>query len=251
MKHHNPFAYFADVRNSSNEKFNLVPFTHFHTDLQNGQLPDFSYIVPNSIHDAHSGSLSTADAWLKQNIAPLLANSGFQQDGLLIIVFDEAADSDSTRGGGHVAMVVVGPKVRNGFRSTHVYQHQSTLRLIMSALGMSSFPGAAASAPTMSEFFVSGTSSSGVCSTTSTGVRVCSPSSGSSMGSPVKITAGAYAPVGVASMMVYVDNKARYTTYTNAVNTSLSMSAGTHSLAVKAWDHQGHLYTHSLTFKAN
>lgn len=253
MKHHNPFAYFADVRNSSNEKFNLVPFTHFHTDLQNGQLPDFSYIVPDSLHDAHNGSLATADAWLKQNIAPLLANAEFQQDGLLIIVFDEAADSDSTRGGGHVAMVVVGPKVRRDYRSTHVYQHQSTLRLIMSALGMSSFPGAAASAPSMSEFFVSSTSSPnpGVCSMTSTGVRVCSPTSGSTMGSPVTITAGSDAPVGIASMMVYVDNQARYTTFSNSVNTSLSMSAGTHNLVVKAWDHQGHLYTHSLTFKAD
>lgn len=253
MKHHNPFAYFADVRNSSNEKFNLVPFTRFHTDLQNGQLPDFSFIVPNAIHDAHSGSLSTADGWLRQNIAPLLASSAFQQDGLLIIVFDEASTGDGTRGGGHVAMVVVGPKVRRGYRSTHVYQHQSTLRLIMTALGMSSFPGAAASAPSMSEFFGSSTASPnpGVCPMTSTGVRVCSPASGSSVGSPVSITAGADAPVGIAAMMVYVDNQARYTTMTNSVNTTLSMSAGSHNLDVKAWDHQGHLYTHSLTFKAN
>lgn len=253
MKHHNPFAYFADVRNSSNEKFNLVPFPQFHTDLQNGRLPEFSYIVPNSIHDAHSGSLSAADAWLKQNIAPLLANAQFQQDGLLVIVFDEASDSDGTRGGGHVVMMVVGPKVRSGFRSTRVYQHQSTLRLIMTALGMSSFPGAASSAPSMTEFFASGTTppNPGTCSATSTGVRVCSPVSGSTMGSPVKISAGAAAPVGIASMMVYVDNQARYTTFTNSVSTSLSMSAGTHSMVVKAWDHQGHMYTDSLSVKAN
>ena len=32
IKHHNPFAYFSDVRNSSSEKLNLVPFTQFSTD---------------------------------------------------------------------------------------------------------------------------------------------------------------------------------------------------------------------------
>src|SRR4051812_39446885 len=36
-KHHNPFAYFSDVVNSSNQKSNVVPFTQFATDLANGQ----------------------------------------------------------------------------------------------------------------------------------------------------------------------------------------------------------------------
>jgi hypothetical protein len=35
-----------------------------------------------------------------------------------------------------------------------VYQHQSALATIMAALDLSSPPGAAASAPTMGEFFI-------------------------------------------------------------------------------------------------
>src|SRR5436190_12999103 len=110
-KKHNPLAYFSDVANSS-EKNNLVPFTKFASDLANHTLPQFSFIVPNLLHDAHDGSLATADSWLKTNIAPLIASSTFQNGGLLIIVFDESVDADTAHGGGHVATLVIGPKVR-------------------------------------------------------------------------------------------------------------------------------------------
>ena len=91
LRHHNPFTYFSDVFNSSVEKQNLVPFTQFASDLNNNRLPDFSFVVPNLNNDAHNGTLAQADSWLKAHIAPLLSNPAFQQDGILIILFDEAA----------------------------------------------------------------------------------------------------------------------------------------------------------------
>jgi len=77
----------------------------------------------------------------------------FQQDGLLIIVFDEAGPHDSTNGGGRIPCVVVSPKAKRGYQSTVVYQHQSLLRLSLRAVGVTTFPKAAASAPDMAEFF--------------------------------------------------------------------------------------------------
>jgi acid phosphatase len=151
-KKHDPFAYFSDVANSS-EKYNLVPFTKFASDLSGHTLPNFSFIVPNLLHDAHDGSLSTADSWLKTNIAPLINSATFQKDGILVIVFDESLDSDKQHGGGHVAAIVIGPKVKPGYKSTILYQHQNTLKTMMKALGLTSFPGAAGSAPGMADFF--------------------------------------------------------------------------------------------------
>jgi phosphatidylinositol-3-phosphatase len=152
VKRHNPLAYFSDVANSS-EKYNLVPFSSFAGDLANNRLPNFSFIIPNLLNDAHDGSLSTADSWLKKNIAPLIASSAFQKDGILIITFDESLDTDTAHGGGHVATIVIGPKVKGGYKSTYFYQHQNALKTIMKALGLSSFPGAASSAAGMSDFF--------------------------------------------------------------------------------------------------
>jgi len=147
---HNTFALLSDVANDSTQRRNLVPFTQFATDLANGTLPAYSNIVPNLCNDAHDCSLATADTWLQTNIAPLLASATFQQDGLLIITFDEAG-SDNTNGGGRVAWVVVSPKAKRGYQSTTLYQHQSTLRLTLEALGITQFPGA--TAPALSEFF--------------------------------------------------------------------------------------------------
>jgi len=152
LKHHNPFAYLSDVVNDSSQTKNLVPFSQFAADLASGSLPNFSYIVPDALDDAHDGSLAQADAWLQQNLAPLLSSTQFQNDGLLIITFDEADGRDSTHGGGHIATIVVSPKAKRQFQSQTFFQHESTLRLILSSLGISSFPGASASAPDMGEF---------------------------------------------------------------------------------------------------
>jgi acid phosphatase len=152
VKKHNPLAFFSDVANSS-EKYNVVPFSKFSSDLANHTLPQFSFIVPNLMHDAHDGSLSAADSWLKANIAPLIASATFQKDGILMIVFDESFDSDTQHGGGHVATVVIGPHVLGGHKSTTVYQHQNTLKTLMKALGVTTFPGAAGSAASMNDFF--------------------------------------------------------------------------------------------------
>lgn len=151
-KKHNPLAFFSDVANSG-EKYNLVPFTQFSKDLANSSLPNYSFIVPNLLHDAHDGTLQQADSWLKANIAPLIGSATFQKNGILVIVFDESVDSDTAHGGGHVAAVVIGPKVKPGHKSTSLYQHQNTLKTLLEALGVSSFPGAAGSAAPMSDMF--------------------------------------------------------------------------------------------------
>ena len=149
---HNIFPLLSDVANDPVQACNNVPFTQFATALANGTLPHFSNIVPNLCNDAHDCSLSTADTWLKNNIDPLIKSAMFQRDGLLIIVFDESG-GDNTNGGGRVVWVAVSPKSKPGYQSTTLYQHQSTLRLILKGLGVNVFPGAAASAPDMTEFF--------------------------------------------------------------------------------------------------
>lgn len=150
-KKHNPLAFFSDVANSS-EKSNLVPFTQLARDIANDSLPNFGFIVPNLLHDAHDGSLQQADAWLKANIAPLIASPAFQKDGLLIIAFDEAADSDTAHGGGHIAVVTIGPRVKHGFKTSALYQHQNTLRTVLQSLGVKTAPGAASTASSLNVF---------------------------------------------------------------------------------------------------
>ncbi len=153
LRQHNPFADLSDVQGSSAQAANLVPFTQFTTDLANNALPQYSFIAPNADDDAHNGTLARSDSWLQSNIAPLLASSAFQSSGLLIVTFDESEDSDVENGGGHVATVIISPQAKKGYQSRTLYQHQSTLRLILTGSGVNTFPGMSATAPDMTEFF--------------------------------------------------------------------------------------------------
>jgi acid phosphatase len=151
-RRHNTLALLADVATDSTQVKNLVPFSQFAVDLANNTLPNWAFIVPNLCNDAHDCALRTADDWLKANIDPLITSAQFRQDGLLIIVFDESA-SDNTHGGGRIVWVNVSAKSKRGYQSTTLYQHESTLRLSLSALGLTTFPNHAESAQDMSEFF--------------------------------------------------------------------------------------------------
>lgn len=163
VKRHNPFAYFSDVLSAPAQANNLVPFSQFALDLGNNALPNYSFIIPNQQHNAHdcpagipncsdADKLAASDVWLNANIQPLIASPAFQQDGLLMITFDESVNTDTVNGGGHVATIVISSKSKPGFRSTSFYQHENTLRTMAEALGLTSFPGAAGAALNMAEF---------------------------------------------------------------------------------------------------
>ena len=182
VKRHNPFAYFSDVLENPSQANNIVPFTQFTSDLANNQLPHYSFIIPNQQNNAHdcpaaipnctnADKLAAADTWLKTNIDPLIASAEFRQGGLLVITFDESVNADTQHGGGHIATVVISSKTPQNFESNTLYQHQSTLRLMAEALGLTSFPGAAATAPNMSEFF-------GATQNTAPNIGTVTPSSG-------------------------------------------------------------------------
>ena len=153
VRRHNPFSYFSDVQSSPSQAANIVPFSQFATDLANNTLPQFSFITPNLDNDAHDGTLAAADSWLQSNIAPLIASTSFKNGGLLVITFDEGQSSDLDHGGGQVATLIVSSNAKSNYQSQTLYQHQSVLRLMLAASGVNKFPGQAASAPEMAEFF--------------------------------------------------------------------------------------------------
>jgi acid phosphatase len=160
---HNPFTYFSDVQSSAAQAAAIVPFSQLAADLQNNSLADYSMIIPNLANDGHDcpneasycsdiNKVAAIDSWIESNIGPLLASAEFE-NSVLIYTWDESVITDTANGGGHVATILISPKVKQGYQSTTFYQHQSTLRLTMQLLGVTDYPGAAATAPDMAEFF--------------------------------------------------------------------------------------------------
>lgn len=91
--------------------------------------------------------------------------------------------------------------------------------------------------------------------TTSRTVTICSPGSGSTVSSPVRISAGMTngAPPpndGIKAVKIYIDGVAKYVfgSGTRQVDVAATMLAGSHRVTVRAWDFVGGSWSSSVTF---
>jgi phosphatidylinositol-3-phosphatase len=137
-KKHNPFLYFAAIRNNAQRCRNVVPYSAFAPDLASGNVPDFVWITPDLCHDGHDCSLAESDQWLAAQVPSILNSSAFRHGGVLFITFDEAADG-ATAGcchlaaGGQVFTLVASPLVKPGAQISVPYDHYSLLRTVEDA----------------------------------------------------------------------------------------------------------------------
>jgi acid phosphatase len=164
VKSHNPFAYFSDTHFYTSQANNMVSLDQFAADLANGNLPAFVYLTPDQMHNMHdcldgtgngctnNDKIKLGDDWLRTNIEPILESPDFQKNGILILTWDESWDNDDRGGGGRVPTIFVGPGMKQGFKSTTFYQHESTLRFIEEQLGLPVTLGKSVDAPSMAEF---------------------------------------------------------------------------------------------------
>ena len=256
---HNPFTYFSDVTNYPVQIANLVPFSQFASDLAAGTLPNYAFIVPNLQNDGYDcpankpvcrnvDKLRNMDNWLQTNIDPLVTSSAFQADGLLIIVFDQSDDTDQTNGGGHVAAIVVSPKVKAaGYRGRAFFQHQSVLKLMASALGLTHYPGTSAFVSDMRQFFGDATWSCPVRANNALTVSICSPSDGSTLRSPLPVFAMSVSNNPLALVELDVDGVAVGASTANPLSTQVNLPPGAHLLTVQATDNTGKAASSSVS----
>jgi acid phosphatase len=243
VRRHNPLIDFTDSC-IDQQKINSVPFGQLATDMQTGNTPNYAYITPNLLDDAHDGTLQQADQWLAQQIPPILSLPEFQPggDGLIFVVFDEGelggqpddrcASNIPTGCGGRIATLVIGPQVRPGYQSTMLYSHYNLLATACAAMQMHGCPDAGALASPMTDFFNT--------------VTINTPFDGAAVASPVHIQATTNNQSEVYAMQIYVDDKLQYHTNGNSVDTSLPMSEGRHYVVVQSWDSDGGIHKRGI-----
>jgi PKD repeat protein len=83
------------------------------------------------------------------------------------------------------------------------------------------------------------------------GVKVSSPTPDSTVKTSVHVVANATANTGlsITGMKVYVDGASMYSTTAKSMDTYITLSRGTHSMTVKAWDSAGGIYSSTMTIK--
>src|SRR5947208_16919591 len=120
---HNPFAYYGGTCPA-----NVVPMSDLAADL-NGNPPQLSWITPGMCNDGHDCSVRTADRWLSGVVQQITSSTAWQQNGLLLITWDE-----SSAGDGRVALLVVTPTLRG--QITTPLDHFSLLATVTARLGV-------------------------------------------------------------------------------------------------------------------
>ncbi len=125
---HEPAISFTDVSGSARRCGYITDFRHF-----SPTAASFELIVPNLCHDMHDCSVRTGDAFLSRFVPRITASAAFA-DSALFITWDEG--STSLGGGGHVATLVISPRVTAGTVSSTSHNHYSLVRTIESAWGL-------------------------------------------------------------------------------------------------------------------
>jgi hypothetical protein len=255
-RRHNGATWYSDTLNNvSGSAQKIVDLAQLTTDLANGELPRFMIIVPDGHHDAHdcpvgmstctqAQKLVAADDFLSNTLVPILNTSDFQPGGhgLLIVTFDECGNGTNSGCGAAVYTALIGPRVKPHTVSNALYKHENTLRTMLDSLGITTYPGAAATAADMSDFFVT--------DTTKPQVVISSPANGATVGSPVVIQASASPTSGhvITGWWVYVDSIGAYNAGASpTIAPSIRLSSGAHTVVVRTWDSSGAFGDQTIT----
>lgn len=239
-RRHNPLIDFSDVCPGTGQDKKSVPYSQLATDIADNKTPNFAYVTPDGDEDAHDGSLAAADQWLQDHLPAILALPEFAPggDGLLFIVWDEGtlstdnrcSASDTTGCGGRTANLVIGPRIKSGYKSTINYHNENVLKTICAAMGLSPCPGAAAKAAPMADFFKTSTSDS-----PSNSVIISTPGNGSTTTGPVRVIATASESKTVSQTQVW-DNGKKLGVYGTQIDAVYNLGPGAHTTTVVDYD---------------
>lgn len=157
---HDPFVFFDDVTEHNNRWSDhciehIRPVSELDRNLRDNKVARYNFIVPslcNSMHTKCGGEnqITQGDRWLAKTVPPILNSHAYRNNGLLIILWDEAA-----RGDGPIPLIVLSPLAKGNGYSNHIYYtHASTLRTIQEIFGVYPLLGDAARHVDLRDLFI-------------------------------------------------------------------------------------------------
>lgn len=89
VRKHNPLIRYESVYNNDTRLSLIKNFTSFRADLAAQTLPQWSFITPNMTNDGHDTTIAVAAKWSRDFLEPLLNNTYFMNNTLILLTFDE------------------------------------------------------------------------------------------------------------------------------------------------------------------
>jgi hypothetical protein len=167
---HDPFMYYDSITSNLTDcQQHVVNLNNLPSALQSAATtPNYVFITPDLCNDGHNsgnapgqcnapgetGGLGQVNTFLKTWVPQILASPAYQQNGLLLITFDEAGTSDASAccgevagpgavnpggtgpGGGDVGAVMLSPFIKAGTVTQTAYNHYSMLGSVEDLFGL-------------------------------------------------------------------------------------------------------------------
>jgi len=138
VRKHNPLILFSSVTNNATRLSLIKNFTSFDQDVTAQTLPQWSFMTPNMTNDGHDTNVSFASQWERSKIGPLLDNSYFMENTLILLTFDEIETYPKKN---KVFAVLLGgaiPQSLWGTTDDTFYTHYSTMSTVSVNWGLPS-----------------------------------------------------------------------------------------------------------------
>ena len=182
---HNPMVFFTDSNGGNDSSTSnplashYAPLQQLFTDLENDTVADYTWITPNQYNDQHTtltggykgltgdpAKILQGDDFLKQVIPVIMASHAYQDNGVIILWWDES-ESDGITGDNaddftHTVPEIIiskhAHKNENGvpYASPVLFTHSSDLKTIQELFGVSPLLGDAVNANDLSDLFQPG-----------------------------------------------------------------------------------------------
>ncbi|KAH8820550.1 acid phosphatase [Xylogone sp. PMI_703] len=130
VRKHNPAILFDSVTNVPERLAVIKNLTMFYSDLEANLLPQWIFVTPNMTSDGHDTSVTVAGKWLRSFLEPLLDDSNFMNNTLVLITFDENSTGPKQN---RVFSVLLGDSVPAelvGTTDDHFYDHYSEISTV-------------------------------------------------------------------------------------------------------------------------
>lgn len=140
-----PLLWFPRIMNDSAMSQNIVPMSHFYTDLAAGNLPQVAFIAPGALDCEHPPDDVQVGMRYVQSMVNALQTSDYWPKSAFILNYDEAGgfydhvaprQVDSFGLGMRVPCLVASPWVQPGKINHTTFDHTSVLKMIQQRFGL-------------------------------------------------------------------------------------------------------------------
>ncbi|ROW03662.1 hypothetical protein VMCG_05365 [Cytospora schulzeri] len=130
VRKHNP-AVIYNKNAAQPERLAVIKnLTLFYEDLENDTLPQWMFITPNMTSDGHDTSVTVAGEWTRNFLEPLLNDTRFMKNTLVLVTFDE---NSSYALQNRVLAILLGDAVPShlvGTTDSNFYNHYSEIATV-------------------------------------------------------------------------------------------------------------------------